>query len=205
MQLMTKTAKAAATRQQILDAGQALIVQKGFVAVGLKEILDVSGVPKGSFYHYFPSKEAFGCALLEQYVTDYSARMDTLLAPDGDGGCRLMRYWNAWIDDPLLGGWAEHCLVVKLAAEVADLSEDMRLVLNGGVTSLVARISALVAAGQRDGSLPSAAGPAADVAATLYQLWLGAALLSKLAHSKQPLLHAKTATEHFLSLSATTK
>ena len=46
-----------------------------------------------------------------------------------------MRYWDAWARDPAdpAQGWAEECLVVKLAAEVSDLSEDMRRVLDQGV------------------------------------------------------------------------
>ncbi|WP_027351728.1 TetR/AcrR family transcriptional regulator [Halotalea alkalilenta] len=199
---MTQTAKAELTRQHILATGRELVLRKGFVGVGLKEILDACKVPKGSFYYYFPSKEAFGCVLLEQYVTDYGQRLDALLAPGtGSGRERLMRYWSAWIDDPVLGGWAEHCLVVKLAAEVADLSEDMRLILSDGVAQLVARIAAIVEEGQGDGSLRPALASKAT-AQTLYQLWLGAALLSKLGKDKAPLRQALVATD--LLLVATT-
>lgn len=192
---MVKISKGELTRQHILATGRQLVLHKGFVGVGLKEILDACEVPKGSFYHYFPSKEAFGCVLLAQYVADYGQRLDALLAPaSGSGRERLMRYWTAWIDDPLLGGWAEHCLVVKLAAEVADLSEDMRLILHDGVAQLVARIAATVDEGQRDGSLRPALAPLAT-AQTLYQLWLGAALLAKLGQDKAPLRQALAATE----------
>ena len=56
------------TRQQILDTARGIIVGKGFSAVGLSEILAAAGVPKGSFYHWFRSKEQFGEALLERQV-----------------------------------------------------------------------------------------------------------------------------------------
>ena len=77
---MTLTSKAEATRQNLLDTGYRLVLSKGFSALGLQEILKGSGVPKGSFYHYFASKEAFGCALLDDYVTEYGDRLDQLLA-----------------------------------------------------------------------------------------------------------------------------
>ncbi|KAK0338617.1 hypothetical protein LTR94_037899, partial [Friedmanniomyces endolithicus] len=51
---------------------------KGFSAVGLNEILATAGVPKGSFYHYFGSKDAFGEALLAKYFEDYLADMDRM-------------------------------------------------------------------------------------------------------------------------------
>ena len=52
------------TKEHLLTTGYKLIAQKGFTAVGIKQILDTAGVPKGSFYHYFASKEAFGEAII---------------------------------------------------------------------------------------------------------------------------------------------
>lgn len=196
---MKLSKKAAATRQHILDTSRGLILRKGFSGVGLQEILKNCDVPKGSFYHYFPSKEAFGRALLQQYVDDYHERLEVLLtAHEGSGRERLMRYWNAWIDDPISGSWAEQCLVVKLAAEVADLSEDMRQVLNDGVEHLVTRIAVVITEGRADGSLPPGAVPQV-LAKVLYQMWLGAALLAKLGQDKEPLHQAFTATDQLLT------
>jgi len=194
---MKLTKKAEATRQHLLDAGHALVLRKGFVGVGLQELLTDCGVPKGSFYHYFPSKEAFGCALLEQYVADYGQRLQALLAAEGSGRDRVLSYWQAWLGTPDSRGWAEDCLVVKLAAEVADLSEDMRRILDQGVAALVARIAATVRQGRADGSLPPGA-DAQALAQVLYQMWLGAALLTKLGRDKAPLHQALAATHHLL-------
>jgi len=197
---MNLSPKAQATRQHILDTGYRLVLQKGFAALGLQEILKVCAVPKGSFYHYFASKEVFGCELLQQYVDDYGRKLEQLLAEPGNGRERLMRYWDAWARDPAdpAQGWAEECLVVKLAAEVSDLSEDMRRVLDQGVQRLLQRIAALVDEGRSDGSLPDGK-PALQVARVLYQMWLGAALLSKLSQDSLPLQQAYEATEHLLT------
>lgn len=67
------------TRQHILACGQQLVAGKGFVGVGLSEILASASVPKGSFYHYFASKELFGIALLETYFETYLLNLDALL------------------------------------------------------------------------------------------------------------------------------
>lgn len=61
-------------RRSILDVGQRIMAGKGFSAVGLNEVLAAAGVPKGSFYHYFASKEAFGQALLEKYTSRSTGR-----------------------------------------------------------------------------------------------------------------------------------
>ena len=52
------------TRQHILETGLGIFAGKGFASVGLNELLKAAGVPKGSFYHYFESKEQYGQALL---------------------------------------------------------------------------------------------------------------------------------------------
>ena len=198
------TPKAKATRQHILDTGYALVLRKGFAGIGLQEILRSAEVPKGSFYHYFASKEAFGAALLTDYVDRQAARLTDLLDQPGTGRDRLMRYWRAWVvgpDDADGRGWAEGCLIVKLAAEVADMSEEMRLVLTRATERLVARIAALIAEGRADGSLPQGA-DAQALAQCLYQMWLGAALLSKLTRSDQPMQRAVLATEQLLACAA---
>lgn len=58
------------TRQHILDVAKALMTQKGYTAVGLAEVVAAAGVPKGSFYYYFKSKEEFGQALLQEYFDE---------------------------------------------------------------------------------------------------------------------------------------
>lgn len=197
---MKRSDKSEATRQHILNTSFKLVLHKGFVGVGLQEILTTCGVPKGSFYYYFSSKEAFGCALLQQYLADYKVKIDQLiLQEERSAYARLVALWQAWIDDPCHndGGWAENCLIVKLAAEVSDLSEDMRQILNFGVTKLTERIANLLSDGQQDGSIPQHIEPE-KMAQTMYQLWLGAALLAKLALNKQPLYLALETTQQLL-------
>lgn len=197
---MKRSDKSEATRQHILNTSFKLVLHKGFVGVGLQEILTTCGVPKGSFYYYFASKEAFGCALLQQYLADYKVKIDQLiLQEERSAYARLVALWQAWIDDPChnYGGWAENCLIVKLAAEVSDLSEDMRQILNFGVTKLTERIANLLSDGQQDGSIPQHIEPE-KMAQTMYQLWLGAALLAKLAQNKQALYLALETTQQLL-------
>ena len=197
---MKRSDKSEATRQHILNTSFKLVLHKGFVGVGLQEILTTCGVPKGSFYYYFASKEAFGCALLQQYLADYKVKIDQLiLQEERSAYARLVALWQAWIDDPCHndGGWAENCLIVKLAAEVSDLSEDMRQILNFGVSKLTERIANLLSEGQQDGSIPQHIEPE-KMAQTMYQLWLGAALLAKLAQNKQALYLALETTQQLL-------
>ncbi|MBV8657621.1 MAG: TetR/AcrR family transcriptional regulator [Burkholderiales bacterium] len=187
------------TRRHILESGQRLIGMRGFVGVGLSEILAEAAIPKGSFYHYFGSKEQYGKALLEQYLDDYVQAIERMFAPDGTPArARLMRYWQHWLTstvDTCEG--AARCLIIKLSAEVADLSEDMRLTLRNGTDQLIARIAGCIAEGQADGSLPADLN-AAETAQTLYQMWLGAGLLTKLRLDPSALQNAMAATQQLL-------
>lgn len=188
------------TRQHILDTGQAIIGGKGFSAVGLNEILKASGVPKGSFYHYFSSKEAFGEALIESYFTNYLSTVDTLFSkPELSAAERLMNYFTYWFETQASCDPKARCLVVKLAAEVSDLSEAMRVVLEQGTSQAIGCLIDIIKEGIADGSLPAHLNPQA-MATTLYQLWLGASVYAKIIHTAAPLESALVATQELLGL-----
>lgn len=172
-------------RQHIIDVARSLMTQKGYTAVGLTELLGAAGVPKGSFYHYFRSKEEFGQALLEEYFSEYLGRVDSLMHAQGTGAERLLGYLKYWAQTQAFDHTEEKCLVVKLGAEVCDLSEDMRAVLEKGTSQIMQRMIAGIECGQADGSISSRA-EAAFLAESLYQLWLGASLMVKVKQSVQP-------------------
>ena len=177
------------TRQHILETGQRIVACKGFSSVGLNELLQAAEVPKGSFYHYFKSKELFGQAVLEAYFEGYLGQIDRLFATPGlSARERLLAYLRQWQHSQSGASDDAKCLVVKLGAEVADLSEAMRLTLRDGTTRIIDRLARCIADGAVDGSLP-APEPLAT-ARTLYQLWLGASLLAKLSRDDSPLAQA---------------
>ncbi|MGC8120690.1 TetR/AcrR family transcriptional regulator [Marinobacter sp. VGCF2001] len=197
--MVTKTATHD-VRRHILKTAEIIISGKGFSAVGLNEILKASGVPKGSFYHYFGSKEAFGEELLKSYFADYHASLDAMLSvPDRSGAERLLSYWQTWLETQSAGDAQGKCLTVKLAAEVCDLSETMRSVLNRETTRVIARLGQAVEDGIADGSLPADLAPE-STAATLYHLWLGASLRGKITRDREPLESALNATRQLLGI-----
>ena len=186
------------TRQHILEVARTLMTGKGYTAVGLAEVVAAAGVPKGSFYYYFKSKEEFGQALLEEYFTAYLPQVDARLNGPGTAREQLMAYFQFWTDTQGVDLPVDKCLVVKLGPEVCDLSEGMRLVLQNGTNAVIDRIAQCIARGQADGSL-STATPAPVLAASLYQLWLGASLLGKVGKQGAPFETASIATQHLLS------
>ena len=188
------------TRQGILDTAHRIVGAKGFSGVGLNEILAEAGVPKGSFYHYFGSKEAFGEALLADYFEEYLADIDATLAEPGlTHADRLMNYWRKWQATQGSIDYQRKCLAVKLAAEVSDLSEPMRLALKSGTTGIIDRVAGAIEAGVAEGSLTVDSEPRAT-AETLYHLWLGASLMAKIERTNAPFDAAMRTTRRILNL-----
>ncbi|MGF1705070.1 TetR/AcrR family transcriptional regulator [Enterovibrio baiacu] len=185
------------TRQHILDVGYQLIVEKGFTSVGLSQLLAHAGVPKGSFYHYFKSKEQFGEALITEYFANYRQRLDALFSdPSLSGYEKLMQYWRKWIEVNDGTCSNQRCLVVKLSGEVADLSEAMRLSLLDGANHIIALIAQCIKEGTEDGSIQVKDSHAA--ANQLYYLWIGASLMSKLSQNTGGMSQALLSTEQLL-------
>ena len=172
-------------RQHIIDVARSLMTHKGYTAVGLTELLGAAGVPKGSFYHYFRSKDEFGQALLEEYFQEYLSRVDVQMAKEGSGAERLLSYLRYWAETQAFDHTDQKCLVVKLGAEVCDLSENMRAVLEKGTALIIERITRCVEQGKSDGSI-TAPTHASTLAEALYQMWLGASLLVKFNRTHEP-------------------
>lgn len=191
-------------RQHILDVAHPLLLRKGFTGVGLAEVLAAAKVPKGSFYHYFGSKEVFGEAVLEAYFSEYLGRTDTLLAEGaGTAAQRLLAYFDDWLDSQTGDEAQSRCLVVKLGAEVCDLSESMRAALARGTRGITDRLAGCIEAGRADGSLKALPQEqdAQGVAVALYQRWLGASLLAKITRDRASLDAAMRDTRQLLGLS----
>ena len=178
------------TREHLLAIGEQLCIARGFTGMGLSELLRTAEVPKGSFYHYFRSKEAFGVAMLERYYQRFNQQLKTQLEmPREDGGQRLLNWYQNSLHEFCLHGRLTNCLAVKLSAEVCDLSEDMRIALDCGATRTMGLLAQSLNQARADKTL-SFDGDAHAVAQVLYALWLGASLQAKLSRNPAPLENA---------------
>jgi TetR/AcrR family transcriptional repressor of nem operon len=63
-------------REKLLDQGVALLMEQGYHGTGLQELVRNVGVPKGSFYNYFPSKEAFSAEVVKHYIEPFIRQLD---------------------------------------------------------------------------------------------------------------------------------
>ncbi|WP_433296662.1 TetR/AcrR family transcriptional regulator [Pseudonocardia sp. CA-142604] len=186
------------TRQSLLDAARRIVLAKGYAAVGINEVLAEAGVPKGSFYHYFDSKDAFGEAMMKSYFDDYFATMDGIVAhTEKSSAEHLMRYWQYFYDTQVADDCQGGCLVVKLGTEIADLSEAMRVATKDGTAAIVDRLERMIVDGIADGSVSVDDSPRATAEA-LYDLWLGASMIAKIHSNPGQLDRAMAVTRRVL-------
>jgi len=115
------------TKEKILQHGARLVYKKGFNHTGIGEILKAANVPKGSFYHYFHSKEDFGLKLLDHMAmwaaaVGASALSDKSVTPLE----RLINFFNAYETNFERMHFQGGCPVGNLCLEMSDQSELFR-------------------------------------------------------------------------------
>jgi TetR/AcrR family transcriptional repressor of nem operon len=168
-------------RKRLLAAGLDLIHLRGFAASGVKDITDAAGVPKGSFYAYFPSKEAFASAILEAYWVDIETRLVPILGGDGSMQERITRFFHALANEHEAGNFLLGCLIGNLSLELSSSSEPIRTEL----INILERWGNALAECLRSGALREGL-DADDVASRLIEAWEGAALRGKMIRSRIP-------------------
>lgn len=166
-------------KQTLLDAGLAAFHRRGYHATGVQEIVSAAGVPKGSFYSHFESKDALGLAALARYSEDRAEARALLQDASLPGLERIDRHLAA------LGYSEDGCLLGNFTAELAQLDafrEDLSRLWRQWTDALCR----CLADGQRDGSVRTDV-PAKELARTVLALWEGVVLSAKIERSPEPL------------------
>lgn len=175
------------TRELLLRAGLEVLTEKGFSSTGIDEVLGRVGVPKGSFYHYFDSKEAFGLALVDRYAAYFAAKIERHLNNQALPPLARLRAFVANATEGMARhGFRRGCLIGNLGQEMGALPESFRARLMATLDDWQARFSACLLAAQAAGELsPVASAP--QWAAFFWTGWEGAVLRAKLEQSAAPL------------------
>lgn len=188
------------TKERILDAAEELMLKHSFHSVGLTQILKAVNVPKGSFYHHFASKEEFGVELLKHYTNQaLDCKYQALLKPglDDEPVARLLGYYESAISSFQSNGGSCPCLIVKLAAEVMDLNEEMREVIAKGFASGLEIYETVLNQAVEEGSVPKDL-DIGKTAQVVQDLWYGSLQRAVASKSVKPLRNALTVIKETL-------
>jgi TetR/AcrR family transcriptional regulator, transcriptional repressor for nem operon len=175
------------TRKHILTCGGEIVHHKGFAATGLQEILQAAGVPKGSFYFYFKSKEEFGLALVEHYRTLFAEQVRPILKNENLPPLERLAHFFLWFRDHFSReGFIKGCPIGNLIQELGDINPAFRDKLNTALESLIRVVASQLKQAEVRGELPSRLSPDAT-ARFIISAWQGALIRMKAAAGPEPL------------------
>ena len=175
------------TKAELIRSGLEQLTEKGFASSGLDHILKRVGVPKGSFYYYFNSKEAFGQAVIEKYGSYFANKLEACLLDESYSP--LTRLGN-FVEDAKLGmirhQFKRGCLVGNLGQEIELLPESFRQQLIDIFLYWQLLIENCLKSAQLSGELSKTAN-CELLAENFWIGWEGAVARAKLVQSAKPL------------------
>lgn len=174
------------TRSELIATGMQLIASQGYNATGIDAVLKRAKVPKGSFYHFFGSKEEFGLAVIEEFANRFLARVDVSLADETASPLNRLRSFLERGEAQL----AQHqctvgCLIGDLGQELAANNERLRGRLDEILFSWRERFAVCIREAQQIGEIPASYDPLV-IAGFILSGWEGAVLSAKVMKSPQP-------------------
>ncbi len=169
-------------RQPIVDAAVRLFRRQGYAGTGLNDIVDLSGAPKGSLYHYFPAgKASIAIAAVEEAGGRVSATM-AKLASETRSTAELLRaharQLSGWMRN---SGFRDGCPITTVLLELAPKD---RAVAEVGRTAYAARIDVIKRKLVTDGFSPIRAGRLAVLCVATLQ---GTLIQSRVERSGAPI------------------
>jgi TetR/AcrR family transcriptional regulator, transcriptional repressor for nem operon len=174
------------THEEIIRKGAELIHAQGFNSTGIQQILQTVGIPKGSFYFYFKSKEDFGLEIIDHFNAVISGIFTRYLSdkkiPPMKRLEKLFEYYETAFQK---NGITLGCPIGNLSLELADTNERLRVHLGIVIETLIAQIESCLKEAKSDKSLPAGLNTA-DTARFIFHSFEGAVLHMKVVKSVEP-------------------
>lgn len=175
-----------ATKQGLLEAGIAMLLEHGYHGLGLQALLEQTGIPKGSFYHHFQDKEDFALQVIDEYMKQVYAGLDACLGDDSIPPLARVRRFFEQVQQGYRHQGYLGCLLGGLGQELAGVSEAFRRKVEQCFSNIARRIAATLEQARQNGDLDAHADPQ-RLANLLVDCWEGAALRSRLKRNPSPL------------------
>ncbi len=177
-----------ATRNRLLEHGTRLILEQGYNHTGILAVLQAAAVPKGSFYHYFKTKEEFGLAVLDAYFAAHMANVERFFADQTRSPlARLRGCFEFYVEHFRSLEWRDGCLLGNMSQELADQNPTFRARLQELLGRWCRRVEECLEEARRAGELR----PGLDsrlLAEFCVNSWEGAILRMKASKNVEPLL-----------------
>ncbi|MCX4403858.1 TetR/AcrR family transcriptional regulator [Streptomyces sp. NBC_01764] len=164
-------------RGKLIEHAETVFRRQGFDGASVQDITSAAGVPKGSFYNHFRSKQE----LAADIVRRYSGATDFSMLEQGDGRSareRLRAHFAGQAQRTSSTGVEYGCLLVTMASEMPTAGEEVGTAVRGSISAWVDILTEVIRQGQHTGEIRSRE-PASDLAAFLIDAFEGGALRGK--------------------------
>ncbi|MEL7118956.1 MAG: TetR/AcrR family transcriptional regulator [Bacteroidota bacterium] len=174
-------------KEDILQVGQELIRQRGYHNTGINDILKASGIPKGSFYNFFESKEAFAKELLEFYGDKLFKVIDSFLSDINYSPLnRLKNFYNWTLETNKEEESRYGCLVMNLSSEVSGYLDYIAVASKAQFDKWINLIAKCIEEGQNLGEIKSTH-PPLELAQFIHSSHGGGLMRSKTMRNIEPM------------------
>jgi TetR/AcrR family transcriptional repressor of nem operon len=174
-------------RDRLLDAGVAVFSKSGFNGCSVQDITDAAGVPKGSFYNHFASKEILGAAAIDHYWAQSAAKELAILTdPSLTPLTRLRAYFDREMAEFVAQDFTCGCLLGNMTAELSDHSKVISSKLSEVFSCWTGHVAACIAEAQQAGEIRSE-GEASVLATFALNAWEGVLLRARIEKNPRPI------------------
>lgn len=178
------------TPERLTRAALELFQMRGYHAVGVAEILDRAGCPKGSLYHHFPGgKAGLAEAAIDWLTAEMVAHFDTAAGKAVPAAKQVDLLYSQTADWVAGTGYASGALLAVMAQEVVPQEPALSEKLGEAYAQAIAAFGRALSAG---GAEPTLAGP-------LLAMLDGALAQARAGQSPAPILAARTAALRLVS------
>jgi TetR/AcrR family transcriptional repressor of nem operon len=169
-------------RPQLVESALEQFHTRGFHNCSVEDITKAAGVPKGSFYNHFPSKDALAVEVLRQYSNQSVWRT----SDDGDIAplVRLRHRFEAMRDTLIRRDYTRGCLLANMGSELADLNDDVRAEVEASLAFRSAAATEMLREAQQAGEL-APSHDAATLGPFLVNAWEGVVTRTKISKSSE--------------------
>ncbi len=177
------------TKLRLLEIGAHIILLKGYNSTGIKEILDKAGIPKGSFYFYFKSKEAYGLEILDYYSIQVLSLLEQNLNNIEETiPIRIKTFFNDFLNPFCELDFKGGCPFGNIALEMADLNEAFRTKIKSIFDLMITQIAQKIQEGIEKGEIKEVDDSRA-ISEFIFFSWEGIIMQMKLNKNKLPLVN----------------
>lgn len=185
---MNRPRRSEQTREALIEAGIEHLSEHGYHGTGIKQILDEVNVPKGSFYNFFASKEAFVAEVIGHYSRDLLNQLDEFIKGEGKALTPIEQLRAIYLYS--LKQYASHdfkksCLVGVIATEISAESEMCRLELEKAMKQWLSFFSDIFTQAQDQKLVRDDISPT-DMASVYWSAWEGSLITMKMTADTAP-------------------